>query len=328
MTGWFILSPLMKVMVISPAAGLGTRLVPPSPLKMACSYVGCLLLFVTLAPQAPAVELKKETLAAFDRYVLLTEDRIQSELNRQGTFLWMDGMTGPRREALYAQLRQGQIVIERLETLENGKQIDMPDGKMHHWLGAVFIPGTTLKDTLALVQDYDRHQSIYKPEVLQSKLLSHNGNDYKIFLRLWKKKVITVVMNTEHEVRYFPVSATREHSRSYTTRIAEVENPGEPTEREKPVGNDGGFLWRLYSYWRFEEKNGGVYVQCEALSLTRSVPLILRPLVNPFITGIPKESLMNTLTSTRMALLKRPAAVLRAPAPTRTIAVAEDPRVR
>jgi hypothetical protein len=277
------------------------------PLKMACRCVGYLLLVVTLAPQAPAVELKEETLAAFERYVLLTEVRIQSELNGQRTFLWMDGMTGPRREAVYAQLRQGQIVIERLETLENGKEIDMPGGKMHHWLGAVFIPGTTLKDTLALVQDYDRHQSIYKPEVLQSKLLSHHGNDYKIFLRLWKKKVITVVMNTEHEVRYFPVSATREHSRSYTTRIAEVEDPGEPTEKEKPVGNDGGFLWRLYSYWRFEEKDGGVYVQCEALSLTRSVPLILRPLVNPFITGIPKESLTNTLTSTRTALLATPA---------------------
>jgi len=297
------------------------------PLKMACSYVGYLLLVVTLAPQAPAVELKKETVAAYEHYVLLTEARIQSELNGPRTFLWMDGMTGPRREAVYAQLRQGQIVIERLETLENGKEIDTPGGKIHHWMGAVFIPGTTLKDALALVKDYDRHQSIYKPEVLQSKLLSHNGNDYKIFLRLWKKKVITVVMNTEHEVHYFPVSATREHSRSYTTRIAEVEDPGEPTEKEKPVGNDGGFLWRLYSYWRFEEKDGGVYVQCEALSLTRSVPLILRPLVNPFITGIPKESLMNTLTSTRTALLKRPAAVFRAPAPVRTTAIAEAGRV-
>jgi L-rhamnose mutarotase len=296
-------------------------------LKMACSCAGYLLLVAVLAPQVPAVELKKETVAAFERYVQLTEARIQAELKGQHTFLWMDGMTGPRREAVYAQLRQGQIVIERLETFENGKEIDMPGGQMHHWLAAVFIPGTTLKETLILIKDYDRHHSIYKPEVLQSKLLSHNGNNYKIFLRVWKKKIITVVMNTEHEVRYFPVSATREHSRSYTTRIAEVEDPDEPTEKEKPVGNDGGFLWRLYSYWRFEEKDGGVYVQCEALSLTRSVPLVLRPLVNPFITGIPKESLMNTLTSTRTALLKRPAAVLRAPAPARTIAIAEEGRV-
>jgi len=289
--------------------------------RTAWTAAGCVLLAGLLPTHAPAVELKKETIAAFERYIELTEARIQAELKGQQSFLWMDGLAGPRREAAYAQLRRGEIVVERLESLEKGREIDIPDGKMHHWLGVVFIPGGTLKDTLALVKDYDRHQSIYKPEVLRSKLLSHNGNDYKIFLRVWKKKIITVIMNTEHEVRYFPVSATREHSRSYTTRIAEVEDPGEPTEKEKPVGNDGGFLWRLYSYWRFEEKDGGVYVQCEALSLTRSVPFILRPLVNPFITGIPKESLTNTLSSTRAALLKRPAAVLEHARPTPTVAI-------
>ena len=278
--------------------------------KTACRAAGYLLVAGVLATTAPAVELTKETVAAFERYVKLTEARIEGEVNGSQKFLWMDGMAGPGREAIYAQLRQGEIVVEHLETRENGQEIDIPDGKMHHWLGVVFIPGTTLKDALILIKDYDRHHAIYKPEVLQSKTLSHNGNDYKIFLRLWKKKIITVVLNTEHDVHYFPVSATREHSRAYTTRIAEVEDPGEPTEKEKPVGNDGGFLWRLYSYWRFEEKDGGVYMQCEALSLTRSVPLLLRPLVNPFITGLPRESLRSALSNTRTALQKRPAAGL------------------
>ncbi len=269
-----------------------------------------LLVAGILAAPAAAVELKKETVAAFERYVKLTEARIQGEVNGSQKFLWMDGIAEPRRQALYTQLRQGEIVVERLETRENGQEIDIPDGKMHHWLGAAFIPGTTLKDTLFLIQDYDRHHTIYKPEVLQSRMLSHSGDEYKIFLRLWKKKIITVVLNTEHEVHYFPVSATREHSRSYTTRIAEVVDPGEPTEKEKPVGNDGGFLWRLYSYWRFEEKDGGVYVQCEALSLTRSVPLLLRPLINPLVTGLPRESLRSALSNTRTALQKRPEARL------------------
>lgn len=276
--------------------------------RAACSAAGCLLVAGILTAPAPAVELKRETIAAFERYVKLTEARIAGEVNGPQKFLWMDGLAEPRRQALYGQLRQGEIVVEHLETLENGQEIDIPDGKMHHWMGAVFIPGATLKDTLLLIKDYDRHQSIYKPEVLQSKTLSHKGNDYKIYLRLWKKKVLTVVLNTEHDVHYFPVSATREYSRSYTTRIAEVDDPGEPTEKEKPVGNDGGFLWRLYSYWRFEEKEGGVYVQCEALSLTRSVPLLLRPLVNPFITGLPREALRSALSNTRTALQKRPAA--------------------
>ncbi len=276
-----------------------------APCNPARSAAWGLLVAGTLAASAQAVELKQETVAAFERYVKLTEARMERELNGSQTFLWMDGLDGPRRDDLYARLRQSEIVVEHLETRDQGREVDIPDGKMHHWVGAVFIPGTTLKDTMLLIKDYDRHHLIYKPEVLESRKLSHKGNDYKIFLRLWKKKVLTVVLNTEHDVHYFPVSATRQRSRSYTTRIAEVEDPGEPTEKEKPVGNDGGFLWRLYSYWRFEEKDGGVYVQCEALSLTRSVPLLLRPIVNPFITGLPRESLRSTLSNTRNALQKR-----------------------
>lgn len=262
-----------------------------------------------VSPQVQAVELKQETVAVFERYVLLTEARMQSEMESgtpEGAFLWMDGLPAGRRDAIYGQLRQGGVVVERLKTLDGGKEIEVPDGIIHHWVGVVFIPGGTLKETLARVKDYDRHASIYKPEVLQSKLLAHAGNDYKIYLRLMKKKVITVVMNTEHDVRYFPVNGTREYSRSYTTRIAQVEHPGESTEKEKPVGNDGGFLWRLYSYWRFEEKDGGVYVQCEAVSLTRSIPVLVSWLVKPFVTSIPRESLVNTLTSTRTALTLPP----------------------
>ncbi|MGH9603729.1 MAG: hypothetical protein ACRD24_15220, partial [Terriglobales bacterium] len=233
------------------------------------------LAMLGLLATAPAVELKPKTVEAFDRYVRLSETRIQQELSKQGTFLWMDSVPQPQRDQVQARLRAGEIVIERLETFDGGQEIEVPDGLIHHWLGVVFIPGTTLKSTLALVQDYDTHAKVYKPDVLAAKLVSRNGNDFKIFLRLFKKKVITVVMNTEHEVRYFPVGAARIHSRSYTTRIAEVENPGKPDEHEKPVGNDGGFLWRLYSYWRFEEKAGGVFVQCEAISLTRGIPKLL-----------------------------------------------------
>ena len=275
--------------------------------RTATKWAAYLIAMSLVSPLVQAVELRQKTVAVFDRYVHLTENRMQGELeggNPHSTFLWMDGLPAQRRDAVYGQLRQGEVVVERLKTLDAGKEIDVPDGIIHHWLGVVFIPGTTLKETMTLVQDYDRHAGIYKPEVLQSKLLEHNGNDYRIYLRLMKKKVITVVMNTEHDVRYFPVSATREYSRSYTTRIAQVEDPGEPTEKEKPVGNDGGFLWRLYSYWRFEEKDGGVYVQCEALSLTRSIPVLVSWLVKPFVTSIPRESLVHTLTSTRSALTR------------------------
>ncbi len=166
----------------------------------------------------------------------------------------------------------------------------------------MFIPGASLQKTIALVQDYNNHKQIYKPEVIDSQLLSHNGNDFTVRLRLLKKKVITVVLNTDHEVHYFPIDPTRWASRSYSTRIAEVESPGKPDEREAAPGKDHGFLWRLNSYWRFEERDGGVYVECEAISLTRDVPAGLGWLINPIIRSLPRESLANTLKATREAM--------------------------
>src|SRR5947199_67458 len=120
--------------------------------------------------------------------------------------------------------------------------------------------------------------------------------------RLPKKKVITVVLSTEHDVKYTPVDKNRWRSVSRSTKIAEVDKAGKPEEREKPPGTGEGFLWKLNSYWRFEERDGGVWVECEAISLTRNVPTGLGWVVEPIIRDLPKESLANTLRSTRNAL--------------------------
>jgi hypothetical protein len=273
---------------------------------------GVLLALELLAPQAPQVlsaDLQPQTLEAFERYVQLTQARISKQLARPHEFLYVDGLVEPERSQALATLRRGQVYIVRLRTRDaSGRVLEAPGGIIHHWLGAIFIPGVTLQQTLALVQDYDHHQDIYKPEVVRSKLLSRNGNEFKIYYRLRKKKVITVTLNTYHDVRYFPVDATHCYSRSYSTRIAEVADADTPQEHEKPVGHDGGFLWRLDSYWRFQEKDGGVYVECESISLTRDIPTGLGWLVKPFVTSIPKESLRMTMESTRAALLARASA--------------------
>lgn len=260
-----------------------------------------------VAAQEPAVlsaELKPATSEAFERYARATEARIDREISRPDLFLYTEGLPAPRRDQVGAQLQRGEVFMERLQTRDSsGKEMKAPDALIHHWIGAAFIPCVTLQQTLGLVQDYDRHQDIYKPEVVRSKLVSRNGPDFKIFYRLRKKKVITVTLNTDHDVHYTLLSAQRATSRSYTTRIQEVADADTPREREKPVGNDGGFLWRLYSYWRFEEKDGGVYIECESISLTRDIPFVVSWLVKPFVTDIPKESLQATMGSTRRALL-------------------------
>jgi hypothetical protein len=252
---------------------------------------------------ARCVELKTETAVAFDHYVQLSEQRMQNDL-QSGHFLWVDELPIQQRQEVYERMKKGEVVIEKLETLAGGASISVPGGLVHHWIGLVFIPGATLKQTLALLQDYDAHSRIYAPRVLRSKLIQRNGDDFKVSLRLSETNIVTVVLDTQYDVHYVTLDSTRSYSRSYSTRVAEVENAGKPGEREKPIGNDNGFLWRLNSYWRLQEHDGGVYVQLEALSLTRDIPDGLGWLIRPFITSIPRESLKFTLSQTREALDK------------------------
>jgi len=249
------------------------------------------LLVLWLAQGAWAA-LKPATVQAFEAYVRGVEARTEP---RAGThFLWLDG--APER---LKQARAGEVLAEPY----GGKaETDVPSGLIHDWVGGVFIPGTTLEKTLALVQDYGNHKNIYKPEVIDSRLVSRQGGNFKIYLRLLKKKVITVVLNTNHDVNYIQVDPNRWRSVSHSTRIAEVSDAGKPGEKELPVGEGQGFLWRLYSYWRFEQRDGGVYVECEAVSLTRNVPTGLGWLIEPIIRNLPRESLANTLRATRDAL--------------------------
>jgi hypothetical protein len=248
-----------------------------------------------------AVDLKPATDAAFNRYVQLSEQRMQSDTN-SGSFLWVDGLPDQQRQEVQERLKRGEVVIQRLETLDHGAPVGVPDGLIHHWVGLVFIPGAGLRRTLALLQNYDEHSRIYAPRVLRSKLIELDGDEFKIFLRLRDKNVVTVVLDTEYDVKYIRLDSARACSQSSSTRVAQVENPGEKDERDKPVGHDNGYLWRLNSYWRFWERDGGVYVQLEAISLTRDIPEGLGWLVRPFITSIPKESLVFTLDRTRDAL--------------------------
>ena len=252
-----------------------------------------LILAPLFLAQIDAVELKTETVEAFDRYIAQAGQR----MNGRPSFLWC-GESADRAR----RVRQGAIAVEPAGA---NSETAVPHGIVHDWIGAVFIPGATLERTLAFVQDYNHHKDYYKPEVVDSRLLSHEGNDFRIYMRLVKKKVITVVLNTEHEVRYTPAGPNRWRSVSRTTKIAEVENAGKPGEHELPPGTGHGFLWNLDSYWRFEERDGGTWVECEAISLTRDIPTGLGWLIQPIIRTLPRESLENTLRATRAALERK-----------------------
>jgi hypothetical protein len=235
--------------------------------------------------------------------VRLTEERNETEVRRGSGLFWVDAFPEGQRTEAYAALKRGDVQIHRLGALENRKPILCPGGLIHHWVGLTFIPGAKLDDVLRVLQDYDHQSTYYAPDVERSKIESHDGDHFRVFLRFRRHKVVTVVLNTEHEVHYFHDATGRAHSRSSAVRIAEVENPGKNDEHEKQPGDDGGYLWRMETWWRVEERDGGVYVQSEVASLTRDIPTGLGWLVGPFVNSIPRETLAFTLEATRKAVL-------------------------
>jgi len=248
-----------------------------------------------MAQTATTVQLNPKTLEAFDVYIRGAEAAMELTLKGSDVFLWSDA--APERAK---QIRAGQVVAQ----FWSGRgPLKVPNGLIHDWIGAAFLPAVSLEKTLALIQDYDHHQNIYQPEVIASRLISHHDGDFQIYLRFLKKKIITVVLDTDHDVHYRSLDPTRALCRSYTTRIAEVQDAGTPKEKVLPPDTGYGFLWRLYSYWRFEQRAAGVQIECRAISLTRDVPLGLGWMIEPIIQKLPKESLIRTLEATREALL-------------------------
>jgi hypothetical protein len=247
-----------------------------------------------MAQTVSVVQLKPGTLDAFQAYVRDAERAMQPTLDGRAPFLWSDGDPDRAR-----RVRKGEVPA-RLWAGE--LPVHIVDGLIHDWIGAINIPRTTLDKTIARVQDYDNHKNIYKPEVIDSRLLSHRGNDFTIFLRLLKKKIITVVMDTEHDVHYQRLGDDRWFLRSYTTRSCEVDDAGTPKEKIHPPDTGYGFLWRLYSYWKFMAEDDGVIVECRAMSLSRDIPFGLGFIVEPIIKNLPRESLVNTLKATKQAL--------------------------
>jgi len=275
-------------------------------LPILATWVSLLCVGTTVAPRAstPATDLEPATLRAFESYAARTQERVLSQSRPRGNFLYLDYLPEPERRQVIADLRAGNMYMEPLQTrAADGSEIKIEDGLVHHWLGAVYLPGVSLEKTLGLIQDYDRHSEIYSPEVEAAHIIERDGDHFEVFMRFRKKKVITVVMDTVHDVQYVTPAPDRTYSISRTTSVREVEDAGTASEHALPDGKGSGFLWRINSYWRFLERDGGTYIECESISLTRTIPFMLRWLVAPFVNDVPREQLADLLQTTRDALV-------------------------
>ncbi len=258
--------------------------------------IAAAVLAVASGATLAAATLTPAALAGWGNYLKATEQRIGRELGGTDRFLAQDfaaDAAAKRRSVL-----GGTILMESVEsTNPQGRPIDVPDAQVHHWRGAVFIPGARLTDVMAKLES--GAPVARQEDVLQWKLLDRQPDRLKVFLRLQRTKFVTVVYNTEHEVAFRRHGPTHASSTSVATRIAEVESPNAPNERELRPGDDHGYLWRWNSYWRYEEVAGGVIAECESVSLSRRVPSVVSYVVGPLIRSTARESMERTLATMR-----------------------------
>ncbi len=236
-----------------------------------------LSLLFPLALQAQLnTTLSPKTTAAFDKYVQQAEPKITNT---------------PR----YPQLRAGEV---RVDPVGDQGTMNVKDGLLHDWVGGAVIPGATVEQALAVLQNYGAYKTMYQPEIVDSRLIAHNGDEWKIYLKIVKKKIFSTVLNSEYHVTYRPLGGGRWAITSHSTRIAELDDDN----KEMPLGTGRGFLWRLNAYWLIEPRSNGVYLECRSISLSRDIPFGLNFAVGPLVKTLPRESLQSTMENTARAL--------------------------
>jgi hypothetical protein len=246
-------------------------------------------------PELRALELQASTLKAWDDYIGSADLRMQARLNGQQHFLWVDEAPG-RNTAV----RRGKPLVAP----GNGDGVvSVPGGLIHDWIGAAFIPGATLTSVRAIFRNYDSYKEYYKPVVADSRRLPCNGADER-FSMIWQHRVLFVsaAIEGQYQIHHVEVDPHRGYSIATTMQMREIESYGQPSERYLAPGEGNGFIWRMHSIARYEQRDGGVYLELEAIALTRDIPGSLRWLVSPIVNHLSINSLTTTLQQTRHAV--------------------------
>ncbi len=257
-----------------------------------------LLIIFAAVGSSYAAELNQEALLAWENYVASVKVRMQGRLKGQSPFLWLD--EDPMRRQ---RLNSGEIVIS---PVGNTHPLPVPHGLIHHWIGAVFIPGATIQDLSAVVGDYGRYGEIYRPTLIKAELLDSTGDEQK-FSILWVQRVllVTAAFYTELDSNYFALNSRRGYMTFSTTRVQQIEDCREKDERRLAPDEGSGYLWRLVSFARFEERDGGLYLELEVIGLSKDLPGSLRLLLKPVIDRVPRQALTVKLDQTRQAIRSR-----------------------
>ncbi len=242
--------------------------------------------FVASPAASDGAELKEETLKTWDAYIQTVDSQMRGRL--QGSFLWVD--EDPDR---VTSVRAGNIVVSPV-----GKKVPkpVPSGLIHDWMGAAFIPDARLGDVLSAVRDYAHYKEFYKPTVVEAKPLGTEGSCDKYSMRVVNKETVAeTALDTEYQACYLQLDELRWYGTAHSTRVQEIRHYGRPDEQELPPNQGSGYIWRLYSIARFEERDGGVYIELEAIALSRDVPVAVRWVVDPIVRRVSRNTLLISL---------------------------------
>jgi len=242
-----------------------------------------------------AATLKPESAQAWDRYLAAAEANLAKHTQENATFLWVDESQDHRRH-----VRDGQIVVA--ETYSGGSK-KAPSALIHDWTGAAFLPGARVDDVISVLRNYSRYKDYYSPTVIRSKAVEQNAFDDRFSVLMMNSSlVVKTALETDCQASYHQLDDKRWYAISNTTRIQEIEDYGRPSEHRQPVGEGGGYIWRLATITRLEQRDAGVYVEVEALALSRDIPVSLRFIVDPIVRRVSRNSLIESLQQTQRAV--------------------------
>lgn len=250
-------------------------------------FVVSAALLSAAAPGHASAQPSPAAISAFNSYISSVESRLAAQHRTQATFLAL----GPGDEA---RLRHGELMVQQL-TPDN--QADFPGALLHDWRGTAFVPGATAAAFEHLMQNFSSYPQYFSPQVFKVKVLAHNYNHFQVRMRVRQSHVLTVVLDTTYDVTFGRLDPQHGYSISRSTQISEIDSPGTPAEHPVAAAREHGFLWRMNTYWSYEERDGGLYIQIESVSLTRSIPSGLGWIIGPYVKSIPRESLEFTLRS-------------------------------
>jgi len=240
-----------------------------------CVFAAVIAVIATASGQ----DLRPGTAAGWQTYIDATQVRITRER----------GEAIPRR----AGVDRGEIVIEQLHTSGPGGELEVPDASVHHWRGTVIVPGARIDEMVSRLEQ--EPPDTRQDDVVSSAVLSRGPGWMKVAIRVRRSLILSAVFDTEHEVRFIRHGSGRASSWSVATKIVEIADAGTPRERAKLPGEDRDLLWRWNAYWRYEQVDQGVLVECESITLSRAVPILLRPVAGPLVSHVARESMDRTL---------------------------------